>query len=162
MGRVAILEAIYTRVSDMTVANGYHYNWVTLESDGNGARIGEGNAINASMGQSERLDNGSGAQNQYKMSIPVNITGIVFIGDSTVKNIHLEIEKTKAKIEEDIIKAYGIAYDALCTAGGQEIMLIEEVDNPNILLSDDSKNDAFEAELTLQYEVKYYSSWDIA
>ena len=59
---------------------------------------------------------------------------------------------------DDIRMAYGMAYTALCSAGGQELTFSQEVENPSILFLDDTKKDAYEVEISLEFTLKFYAS----
>ena len=155
MSRAGILDAIYSRVTSMTVANGFNYTWASIKSDGNGRRVSKDTVLHASFGYEERLDNGGTSQNEYKVAIPVRITGIAFVGTSTIDTIQLVLEQTKAKLADDIRRAYGIAYDALCTAGGNYIEYVSEIDNP-IVTDEEERKDNYEVEVTLEFEVHFY------
>jgi hypothetical protein len=152
MGRAEILTAIYTRVADMLTANGFNYDWATLKSDGNGARVGKGVVLHASFGPEDNLNAGVNEQQQYNLEIPVTITGIGFKIDSAIRDEQYDLEIYKSKLADDIRYAFGMPYTALCSAGGYTITYNGEVDAD---LGDVLKRDAYEVEVTLEYLIKF-------
>lgn len=151
MSRAAILTAIYNRTLDMTIANGYNYDWSILKSDGNGARVTGDTVMHLVVGAEEPLEDGVESQLEYNLELPVEIMGISRKSTaSTVGDTQYITELTRAKLADDIRKAFRIAFDGLCTAGGYQILYTGETGAESGL-----KKDNFEAEVSLEYRIRF-------
>ena len=156
IGRTPLLEALYARVADMTIANGFYHDWQTQESIGNGSWITRNAAIHIRFGEEEPHEGIPSIQSYYKLEVPVFITGLKYkAGESDLKEIQFDLEIDKSKVIDDIRKAFYIAYDALCAAGGEHISYAGEVE------VDDDDRGEYEVEATLQYRVRFEAEGSI-
>ncbi len=105
MSKSAILTAIYARVSIMTVANGFNFDWTQLKGDINGSKVSNDVQLHVEVGESTPLDSGVRQNQTYKVENEIRLFGVGSKDSSTAGEYSFDYEIYKAKLEEDIVRA---------------------------------------------------------
>jgi len=106
VSKSALITALYNRVSVMTIANSFNFDWSTLKSSGNGARISRDTVLNIEIDKSRPLDSGVVQNGQYKVELTIFVYGYGFKGKSKLREQDYDVELFRAKLEEDIMSAF--------------------------------------------------------
>ena len=153
MSKTAIHQAIYDRVSVMTVANGFNFDWTSIKSTENGANITNGVVLSADLGVEAVLDGGVVQNGSYKLQCPITIKGCSKKGSSTLASEEFDLQDQKNKMCDDIRSAFAFCYTALCSAGGDYLEYMNELEPAETF-----KEDAFEVEVNCGYTVRFLAT----
>lgn len=146
--RVSMLDAMYTHLDNITVANGYNYNWVELKSIGNGSYATQTDTCNANFSFGLEIASESKGQSLYYMDAPLYIKGYYKYSQNNLKENDYNAEVVKSKMIEDLRKAYGLETIAMCQAGVNSLGYSEEIEPEDV--SGDT------VAIQLQFRLRWY------
>ncbi len=117
---------MYAHLDNMTVANGFTYNWFPHKSIGNGSLDADNASANFSFGlEDSSRDKG---QSLYYLTAPLYCNAYFKYDELSIDDNDYYKEVVKSYIIEDIRKAFGIETREMCIAGLNELNYINEVD----------------------------------
>lgn len=119
MSRALALQLLYEMVSDMTVANGFNYDWVVHKGGDKFLGVRANPAITINFGSETNVDDIGGiGSGEYRDDANFTITGKVAFGGAnvTASNVDYEEERALAKALDDIKTRYDSGR-YLCTGG---------------------------------------------
>lgn len=104
------IDGLYAMLADMTVANGYNYDYVPVESPltPSGKTV-KGTFIGLRVGFEENLEEGA-SLTYYRASIPVTFIARVPLGTKGLTKVELLEAKARAKVKDDIKHRFGYAH----------------------------------------------------
>ena len=119
MSRAKLIDAMYDMVSDMTITNGFNYDWIVVyDGDKSKGKIGN-SQITISLGTENNEDDiGGNGSAQYIDSVEATITGKVNIEGADIRGYEIpyKMELALSKALDDIKTRYD-SYRALCLRG---------------------------------------------
>lgn len=132
--RMDMLDAMYARVADMTIANGFNYDWGgVLRSGGNGSLAGVENFPVFNIKYMPESASSEAGQSLYFLEAPVVIKGATKYDNSVeLSEQDYEVQESKSLMIEDLRKAFGYVSSAMCSAGMLDIVYTEEVETDSI------------------------------
>lgn len=132
--RMDMLDAMYARVADMTIANGYNYDWGgALRSVGGGSLAGVENFPVMNISYRPETPSTEAGQSIYHLSAPVVIKGATkFNNTAEISEQDYEVQEAKSMMIEDIRKAFGYVSDAMCASGMLDIVYVEELETDQV------------------------------
>ena len=114
MSQFNLLEELYSLTSQMTVANGYNFEWSSVQSWENGASIIEQQPkLYIEIGEEDNEEIRNGVGNNYRqLIIPVTIKfgKTLEVPSSGLDVTKYQLEELQTKLEKDIKKMYGSQY----------------------------------------------------
>jgi hypothetical protein len=130
--KIDILDSLYNRTSSMVTVGGYNYDWSPKQSIGNGS-LGVLNPADGALLSVQFLPESSSqeaGQAQYWLSMIVRIRGYAAydLTIDSLDDVDYEVEKTRAALMDDLRRGFGLPWAGFCTAGGDDITYINEID----------------------------------
>jgi len=132
MARADILAAYYTLVSQLTVVNGFNYDWASIKSIDNGALTPTSSPVLSFAFGEESNDNESNGigNNKLQCEVPMRVTAVKkLVGvDQTLDVVEYNIEIQRSAMLDDIKRAFANPYKIACTTGFLNIKYTGEVE----------------------------------
>ena len=160
MSRVNVLELLYAMVEDMTVANGFYYDWNTRKGGEIFRNDRTAPSITIAFGdETDVSDRGGIGSNEYMSDVTVEMLASVPMGgiDTKGSDVHYEQEKAMSKALDDIVTRYDCpAY--LCTGGGDSAKKVKakELRYLGNSIDESGREGKFTTmRMTCQFNVKY-------
>ena len=119
-----ILDAVYAKHEDMTIANGYSFDWSIHQSIGNGT-LGSVDDVLPSFSARwmPEISSPDAGQSLYHLSASIIIRGeIEYNPVINLNEQDREVQRSKSLMIEDIRKAFGYVSSAQCVAGLKDIV----------------------------------------
>ena len=160
MGRQAILDAYYTLVTSMTIANGFTYDWASIKTIDNGALTPNSSApqINFSFGDetNDNEVNGIG-NNRLQIVVPLIVTAtkLQIAANQTLDAVDYNLQSQKIAMLEDLKRALCNPFKIACSTGFRNVEYNGEVE------FDDSNLDEFTSYAVCEFLVTYEQELDL-
>jgi len=160
MSRVYLLELLYAMVEDMTVVNGFYYDWNTRKGGDIFRNDRKAPNVTISFGDGvDASDRGGIGSAQYMTDKTVEMLVSVPISGANVKasDVHYEQEMAMARAMNDIVTRYDCP-NYLCSGGGNPAKAVKAKelrflgDSPEEALSEGKFTSM---RTTCQFNVKY-------
>jgi hypothetical protein len=149
--RISILDAFYTKLTLMTVVNGFNYDWTELKSVGNGSYAPNADLTVANFSIEPETSSTEQGQGLYFLAAPLVIKAYQKYTRTGVKENDYDKEVVRSNLIEDLRKMFGIANNfnsSLCVAGLDDINYTGERLEPDL----GSNTSGVE----LEFEIKWY------
>lgn len=152
--RYEMQEVFYAHLDNMTILNGYNFDWFEVRSKGNGTlalkspMTTAGAYATIEYGNSETLQSLTGAKELVQCPLIVSASSSYKMKSVILENQDIEEELVRSKLLEDIRKGFRFVTAAMCAVGVQNIYGAVEVD-PEV--SDGSSLAMAKIEFKLQY-----------
>ena len=132
--RPEILPALYEHFDNITVLGGYHFDWESVKSKGNGSLALKKSTVSAKakaniyFGNAEELQVVSGSRSLVKVPMFVSANVPYKIKATTLEDHDPEVELIRSKLLSDLRSGFRFVTGDMCTAGVQYIFNMQEVD----------------------------------
>ncbi len=160
MSRVYLLELLYAMVEDMTIANGFYFDWNTRKGGEVFRNDRTAPSVTISFGdETDSSDRGGIGSSEYMSDVTVEMLLSVPMGGTDVKgsDVHYEQEKAMSKALNDIVTRYDCpAY--LCAGGGDPAKKVKtkELRYLGNSVDESAREGKFSTmRMTCQFNIKY-------
>lgn len=160
MSRVYVLELLYAMVEDMTVANGFYYNWNTRKGGEIFRNDRTAPSITISLGdETDVTDRGGVGSAEYMSDVVVEMLASVPMGgiDTKGSDVHYEQQEAISKALNDIVTRYDCP-TYLCAGGGDSSKKVKtkELRYLGNSIDEASREGKFTTmRMTCQFNIKY-------
>jgi hypothetical protein len=153
--RVDILDAFYAHLANITVLNGYNYDWYSLKSIGNGSLAPKDDQanVNFSIGIETPSDEFIGSdfnsgQSKFYLSAPLYARAYFKYDELDIDSNDYYIEVVRSKMIEDIRTAFGLPFSGACTAGLNELVYVQEIEPEDV--------SGYTVTIQLEFQIRWY------